>query len=66
MLGGDGINGQIVDGRFFLASHGQLTEVGKWTFFATRYLAILTIGTFIPMVLGSMLIKEIEKRSNSS
>ncbi len=66
MLGGDGLNGKIVDGHYFLSDHGQLTEVGKWTFFASRYLAILTLATFLPMVFGSVPIHEIKKRSKSS
>ena len=31
-LRGDALNGHAVDGRYFLASHGQLTEVDRAVF----------------------------------
>jgi hypothetical protein len=31
-LGGDAINGSVIDGRYFLSSHGRLTEVTQGVF----------------------------------
>ena len=31
-MGGDVINGKIIDGRYFLSSHGRLTEVTQGVF----------------------------------
>jgi hypothetical protein len=31
-LGGDALNGRIIDGHYFLASHGRLTEVKQAVF----------------------------------
>jgi hypothetical protein len=52
-LGGDAISGKMVDGHFFLSSHGHLTEVSqsvftysKWhvlSVFVTHPLAILCV-----------------------
>jgi len=51
-IGGDAVNGKAVDGHFYLANHGKLTEVTKSVFtyslwhvrslFVTHPLAMLT------------------------
>lgn len=51
-IGGDAVNGRIVDGHFYVANHGRLTEVSQavytyslWhvrSIFVTHPLAILT------------------------
>ncbi len=49
-LGGDAINGHEEGGRYFLANHGQLTEVSRSTFLYSTWHAIsvgLTHGAFI-------------------
>jgi hypothetical protein len=52
VIGGDAVNGKIVGGHFYLASHGKLTEVSETVFtyslwharslFVTHPLAMLT------------------------
>jgi hypothetical protein len=36
LLGGDALNGTIVEGRYYLADHGFLTEVGSGTWWYSR------------------------------
>jgi hypothetical protein len=45
-LGGDAINGKIIDGRYFLSSHGRLTEVSHRVFIYSE------VHTVIFIVLG--------------
>ncbi|MGC1376818.1 MAG: hypothetical protein WA821_11365, partial [Anaerolineales bacterium] len=35
-LGGDALNGKVVDGHYYLASHGQLTEVSYLVFMYSK------------------------------
>lgn len=36
-LGGDALNGTAVDGRYFLAEHGRLTEVSRAVFVYSQW-----------------------------
>jgi len=42
-LGGDAINGKIIDGRYFLASHGRLTEVSHRVFVYSEVHSVIFI-----------------------
>jgi hypothetical protein len=37
LLGGDAVSGKIESGRYYLSSHGRLTEVSRRTYFYSRY-----------------------------
>jgi len=37
VLGGSAVNGKIEGGRFFLGSHGRLTEVNEATFYYSKW-----------------------------
>jgi len=41
-LGGDAINGRVVDGRYFVMSHGKYTEVSRAAFDYSRYHTYVT------------------------
>ncbi len=42
-LGGDALNGKIIDGRYFLASHGRLTEVSRRVFIYSEVHAVFVV-----------------------
>ena len=44
-IGGDAINGKVVDGHLFLASHGKLTEVSEAVFTYSWWHATSTLVT---------------------
>ena len=48
-LGGNALSGDIVDGRYYVSSHGDLTEVSKYQFIFSK---IHTISVFITHPLG--------------
>lgn len=52
ILGGDALNGHAAHGHFYLASHGQLTEVGRgvWTYSLLH--ALSNLITF-PLMVGA-------------
>lgn len=35
-LGGDALSGGVIDGKYYLSNHGQLTEVSKWIFIYSK------------------------------
>ncbi len=43
-LGGDALSGEVVDGRYYLGSHGDLTEVNKYQYI---YSMVHVISVFI-------------------
>lgn len=49
LIGGDAWNGHVVDGRYFLRSHGQLTEVNAAVFSYSRW---HVISLFVTHPLG--------------
>lgn len=51
LIGGDALNGFAESNKYFVASHGTLTEVSQTTFNISWYLGAFTLSTFIPMVL---------------
>jgi hypothetical protein len=36
-LGGDGVSGEVIDGHYFLSSHGRLTEVSQAVFMYSEW-----------------------------
>ena len=46
-IGGDALSGHIVDGHYYLRSHGKLTEVSREVFTYSLWHAGLTIVCFI-------------------
>ena len=46
MLGGDGLNGKIENGHYFVANHGGYTEVTRdqWWFSAIHHASIFVTG----------------------
>ena len=51
ITGGDALNGFSTEGRYFVSSHGNDTEVSWLAYTISWYLGSLTLATFIPMVL---------------
>lgn len=51
IIGGDALNGFSSEGRYFVSSHGNDTEVSWLAYTVSRYLGSLMLATFIPMVL---------------
>ena len=51
MVGGDALNGFSTEGRYFVSSHGNDTEVSWLTYSISWSLGALTLATFILMVL---------------
>lgn len=51
-LGGDALNGYESNGRHFLGQHGNgpFTEVNHATFTYSRWHALATIGSIVPVV----------------
>jgi hypothetical protein len=49
-LGGDAINGKVVGGHYFLASHGRLTEVSHGIFLCSKVHAVVFIALGIAAV----------------
>jgi hypothetical protein len=51
LLGGDAWNGKVVDGHYFLAQHGRLTEVSQavWTY---SYIHVLIVFALLPMMVA--------------
>lgn len=45
-LGGDAINGRVVNGHYFLGSHGRLTEVSASVFAYSQWHAMSLFLTF--------------------
>lgn len=51
IVGGDALNGFSTEGRYFVSSHGNDTEVSWLTYTISWYLGSVTLVTFLPMVL---------------
>ena len=58
-LGGDGLNGKKMAGHYYVADHGQYTEVSYAVFLYSRIHALFTLGTFV-VLLGLMLLLELK------
>lgn len=52
-LGGDGLNGHVTDGHYYVASHGTYTEVSEAAWTASRIHALVTMLSW-PLVMLSM------------
>ena len=63
LVGGDALNGFAVEGRYYVSSHGNDTEVSWLTYTISWYLGALTIVTFIPMVICGAISQALEKRA---
>ena len=50
-LGGDAISGKMVDGHFFLSSHGHLTEVSQSVFTYSKWHVLSVFVTHPPAIL---------------
>ena len=65
-LGGDALNGHQSYGRYFLASHGRLTEVSRAVF---RYSQVHSISVFITHaagILAAVYFNATRRRSSST
>jgi hypothetical protein len=45
-LGGDALNGHVIDGHYFVNSHGRFTEVPPGDWIANRNLGVLALAAF--------------------
>jgi hypothetical protein len=53
LLGGDALNGHAADGRYYLADHGFLTEVGRTTWLYSRAHAfVVLVGGIVTVLLA--------------
>lgn len=66
LIGGDALNGFSSEGRYFVSSHGNDTEVSWLTYTISWYLGSLTLATFIPMVLLDAASRFFGRRANES
>ncbi len=46
-IGGDAFSGHVLDGHYYLKSHGKLTEVSRWVFIYSLCHAGFTIASFV-------------------
>ncbi|MGJ9417692.1 hypothetical protein ACHAC9_08005 [Massilia sp. CMS3.1] len=58
-LGGDALNGKIEDGRFYLANHGQLTEVSEGIY---RYSQLHALSVLL--LIGVVMIVHFGKKND--
>ncbi|SFU11892.1 hypothetical protein SAMN05444141_10914 [Pseudovibrio denitrificans] len=65
-LGGDAINGGVLEGRYFLGNRKGYIEVPMFTYYFSWGLGWCTIFTFLPMVLLGGLSTYLEKYANTS
>lgn len=69
-LGGDAVNGKQMDGKYFVASHGKLTEVSKSVFLYSRLhvfsLFITHPAAMIAGIASYILKKQAEKQPPSN
>jgi hypothetical protein len=56
ILGGDGLNGKIEDGAFFVSSHGNYTQVTRIEYQFSRLQAETTIALHIPAFLCFLIV----------
>lgn len=58
-IGGDAVNGKVVDGHYYLANHGHLTEVSRETFnyslIHTRSIFVTHPLAFIALIVGAQI-----------
>lgn len=62
-LGGDALNGGESAGRYYVASHGDLTEVSRPVFLLSWWLGAVMIATFIPMVILGGLVRLLGRKT---
>ena len=66
-IGGDAVNGRIVNGRYYVASHGKYTEVSKAVFTYSRYHVYsvwVTHSVGILALAGWLVVKEKRKKGS--
>jgi hypothetical protein len=63
-LGGDAINGGVIDGRYFLSNHGHLTEVTQDVFTYSKWHALSLFVTHPLAMLSAWLISRQAKTQN--
>jgi len=61
-IGGDAINGQMTDGRFYLYSHGVLTEVSE-PVFRYSYVHAISVWITLPAAVLAALIQRWGRRA---
>lgn len=62
-LGGDAVNGKVQDGRYYLASHGKLTEVSHAVFTYSRiHCYTLFVTHPLALVFGFLFYKQTRQR----
>jgi hypothetical protein len=54
LLGGDALNGRVVEGRYYLADHGFLTEVASGTWLYSRFHAQVVLVGGIVVLLAAL------------
>ncbi|MBK8571309.1 MAG: hypothetical protein IPN91_01440 [Holophagaceae bacterium] len=64
-LGGDAVNGSVIDGRYFLANHGILTETSRGVFWYSR-IHTYTLWVTHPLAIFSLWRLKSRWKSNSS
>ena len=62
--GGDAFNSISTEGRYFVSSHGNFTEVSWLTYTVSWYLGALTLATFFPMALLGLASRYLDKEGN--
>jgi hypothetical protein len=62
-VGGDALNGFVLEGRYYVTSHGTDTEVSRITYNVSWYLGAITLATFVPMVLFAAASEFLDKRA---
>ncbi len=61
-IGGDAVNGFADSDRYFVASHGELTEVSRTTWLLSWYQTVFTVVIFGSAVLLSGLLSILTKK----
>jgi hypothetical protein len=64
-LGGDAVNGKEMDGKYFVGSHGKLTEVSKPAFRYSRLHVLSLLITHPAAILAGLASYILKKRSEN-
>ena len=60
-LGGDALNGHVVEGHPYLRSHGQSTEVTRAVFIYSKWHAISMLITWVAAIVATHILNERRK-----
>ncbi|HTN41116.1 MAG TPA: hypothetical protein VLZ84_08195 [Asticcacaulis sp.] len=63
LIGGDALNGHVTDGHYYLANHGQLTEVDQDLYNYSRWHALSLLVTH-PLAIIAMAMRAFRRKKS--